>query len=385
MTAGIAAEDQELVLPRYGDAALSDLLPAVAARVGVPGFADPLDLPAAHHWAVLLVDGLGDLLLTEHAAEAPYLASLRGTRPALTVGVPSTTATSITSLGTGLAPGRHGVTGYTSRIPGTLRLLNALTWHGSVDPCSWQPHPSVFMRLAAAGVEATVVSRGSFRGSGLTQVSQRGATYVASDTPWERVEDVSDVVGAAVRRGGRSVTYTYESRLDHTGHEQGCRSPQWREVLRSIDADARALRAGLPAGTALIVTGDHGMVDVPDDDRLDADDDPAMRQGVVLLGGEARFRHLWTAVGATDDVAACWRETCGERAWVVTRDQAEAEGWFGQVDDLVRPRIGDVLVASRGTFAVLASQQFAVESRMRGFHGSLTQAEMYVPLLVDVV
>jgi hypothetical protein len=69
----------------------------------------------------------------------------------------------------------------------------------------------------------------------------------------------------------------------------------------------------------------------------------------------------------------------------VTRDEAEAEGWFGVVDDAVRPRIGEVLVASRGTFAVLASRQFAVETRMRGFHGSLTAAEMYVPLLVDVV
>jgi hypothetical protein len=243
----------------------------------------------------------------------------------------------------------------------------------------------MFTRIAAAGVEATVVSRGSFRGSGLTQVSQRGASYVASDTPWERVEDVADVVAVAARSGRRSVTYTYESQLDHSGHQDGCRSDRWVEVLRAVDADALALRAELPPGTVLVVTGDHGMVDVPDDDRLDADTDADLRDGVVLLGGEARFRQLWTAGGATGSVAACWRERCGDRAWVVTRDEAEAAGWFGVVDDAVRPRIGDVLVASRGTFAVLASEQFSVETRMRGFHGSLTAAEMYVPLLVDVV
>ena len=336
-------------------------------------------------WVVLLVDGLGDELLADYAVEAPYLSSLRGVMPVLTAAVPSTTATSITSLGTGLVPGRHGVTGYTSRIPGTMRLLNALTWDGSVDPGSWQPHPSMFARIAAAGVEATVVSRGSFQGSGLTQVSQRGAAYVASDTPWERVDDVADVVAAAARSRRRSVTYTYESQLDHCGHQDGCRSDRWIEVLRAVDTDALALRAELPPGTALVVTGDHGMVDVPDDDRLDADNDADLRDGVVLLGGEARFRQLWTAGGATDVVAACWRERCGDRAWVLTRDEAEAAGWFGVVDDAVRPRIGDVLVASRGTFAVLASEQFSVETRMRGFHGSLTSAEMYVPLLVDVV
>jgi hypothetical protein len=385
MTAAPALDDVEPVLPRYGANSLSDLLPAVAARVGVPGCHDSMGLPAADRWVVLLIDGLGDRLLAENAAEAPYLASLRAGTPPLTVGVPSTTATSITSLGTGLPPGRHGIVGYTSRIPGTMRLLNALTWDASVDPTSWQPHPSMFARIAAAGVEATVASRGSFQGSGLTQVSQRGAAYIASDTPRDRVYDVSDVVEAAAREGRSSVTYTYESQLDHVGHEEGCGSAAWRDVMRAVDMDTLALRNALPPGTALVVTGDHGMVDVPDDDRLDADDDPVLREGVVLLGGEARFRQLWTAAGATEDVVACWRERCGDRAWVMTREEAEYAGWFGDVADRVRPRIGEVLVASRGTFAVLASQAFPVETRMRGFHGSLTPAEMYVPLLVDVV
>jgi len=379
------AADPDLVLPRYTDRSLSDLLPAIGAHTGVPGWHDALGLPDVDRWVVLLVDGLGQQLLLDNAIEAPYLVSLLGAEPPLTAGVPSTTVTSITSLGTGLAPGAHGVTGYTSRIPGTLTLLNALTWRAAVDPDEWQPHPSVFGRLQAAGVESTVISRGSFRGTGLTRVSQRGAAFVDGDTPVERVAAVLEVVGASARAGRPSLTYTYESELDHTGHEVGCTSREWRQVLRAIDADARALRAALPPGTGLVVTGDHGMVDVPDDDRLDADGDPDLLEGVVLLGGEARFRQLWTTAGATEEVAACWRERCGRRAWVMTRDEAEQAGWFGPVDPRVRPRIGDVLIAARGTFAVLASRQFAVETRMRGFHGSLTPAEMYVPLLVDVV
>ena len=242
----------------------------------------------------------------------------------------------------------------------------------------------MFGRITAAGVEATVVSRGSFLGSGLTQVSQRGAAYVDSDTPGERVDDVADVVGAAARAGRPSLTYTYESELDHTGHEDGCPSARWREVLRAVDADALALRDALPAGTVLVVTGDHGMVDVPDHDRLDADADPDLLDGVVLLGGEARFRQLWTTAGATDEVAARWRDRCGERAWVVTRDEAEAAGWFGVVDARAPThRRRAARLARHLRRAGLA--QFAVETRMRGFHGSLTAAEMYVPLLVDVV
>jgi hypothetical protein len=328
----------------------------------------------------MLVDGLGASLLDEHAHAAPFLASLRRGRAPLTACVPSTTATSITSLGTGLEPGRHGVVGYTSRIPGTMTLLNALTWDGRTDPVQWQPYQSVFARVQAAGGHATVVSRGSFVGSGLTRVSQRGASYVAAESAWERVDCTAEVAELP-----GSLTYTYVSTLDHTGHERGCSSPEWVQTLREIDAEATALRDALPEGTGLIITGDHGMLDVPDDRRIDADASSTLTDGVLLLGGEARFRHLWTAAGAADDVAATWQAELGDRAWVLTRDEAVQAGWFGSVDDAVRPRMGDVMVAARDDWAVLASRLFPVETKMRGFHGSLTPTEMYVPLLVDVV
>lgn len=367
------------VLPRYGQSTLADLLPSIAARLGVRGCDDVLGLPAARSWVVLLVDGLGEHALDEHADAAPYLASLRAGRPSLTACVPSTTATSITSLGTGLVPGRHGVVGYTSRIPGTLSLLNALTWDATVDPAEWQPHPSVFERLRESGRQATVVSRGSFEGSGLTLVSQRGSEYAAVDSAWERVGVVAELADTP-----SSLTYAYESRLDQTGHKHGSAAPEWVDALRRIDREAAALSEALPLDTGLVVTGDHGFVDVPVDRRIDADA-AELAEGVVLLGGEARFRHLWTEAGATGDVVAAWRATCGDRAWVATREEAEAAGWFGPVDPAVRPRIGEVLVAARGTAAVVTPSRFPLETRMVGFHGSLTAAEMNVPLLVDVI
>ncbi len=369
------------VVPAHGRSTLAELLPSIAARCAVPGFDCSLDLPEATSWVVMLIDGLGSEQLAEHTVDAPYLASLvsEGTA-SLTACVPSTTASSITSLGTGLAPGRHGVVGYTCRIPGTLSLLNALTWDAAVDPQQWQPEPTVFARMRSAGAAATVVSRSSFVGSGLTQISQRGATYVEADSAWERIGCAAEAADTPA-----SLTYTYSSRLDHAGHEHGWQSPQWRQALRRIDGEARSLRDALPEGTGLVITGDHGMVDVADEDRVDVDVTHALSDGMVLLGGEARFRHVYTAAGATDDVAAVWREVLGDDAWVRTRDEAEAEDWFGPIADAVRPRIGDVLAASRGTSAVLASTRFPVETRMRGFHGSLTPAEMVVPLLIDLV
>src|SRR3954454_14913927 len=163
---------REFVDPAYGTRSLVDVVPAVSAAIGVPhrsastdvaGYGDALALPDAPAYVVFLIDGLGALLLERHAHAAPYLSSLLpGQRPG-TAGVPSTTATSLTSLGTALPPGSHGLVGFTSRIPGTDRLLNALSWDKNVDPKEWQPHATAFTGLRLNGATVTMVNKREFR------------------------------------------------------------------------------------------------------------------------------------------------------------------------------------------------------------------------------
>lgn len=367
----------EATPPRYGTGSLAELLPSAIAAVGGPGWENVLDLPAMDSYVVFLVDGLGELLLAEHAEHAPYLARLRGRQ--LTSGVPSTTATSLTSLGTGLPPGSHGVVGFTSRIPGTNRLLEALRWDKHIDPREWQRHETAFGRARASGVTATVVSKRVFEGTGLTEASQRGAAYVGADTAEERI---TGAVRAASEN--RSISYLYEGELDATGHRYGCTSWAWKEQLAMIDGFAARLREALPDQTGLIITGDHGMVDVHEDNRLDVDAEPSLMEGVSLFGGEARFRHLYCDNGAVDDVVAGWTQRLGGDAFVLTRDQAIDEGWFGSVDSQVRLRLGDVMVASLGDLAIMSTSRFPYEATLIGLHGSLTEPEMVVPLLVDI-
>jgi hypothetical protein len=150
-----------------------------------------------------------------------------------------------------------------------------------------------------------------------------------------------------------------------------------------IDHEAEQLREALPADRRLLVIADHGMVDVGPDSRIDVAGDDDLRAGVALVGGEARFRHLYCAGGAVPDVVATWREVLGERADVLTRAEAIGRGWFGPVDPAVLPRIGDVVVACKGEFAVLSTEGFPYESRLIGMHGSLTPDEMLIPVLLD--
>lgn len=366
------------VPPAYGDRSLADVLPAVGRALGVDtGLRSPtsMELPHAESYVVFLIDGLGYELLRDHPEEAPFLHAHLDA-PA-TVGVPTTTATSLTSFGTGLVPGSHGVVGFTSRIPGTGDLLNALFWSSKVDPRQWQPHRTAFDRLAAAGVHTTVVNKRDFKDSGLTVAGFRGAEFIGADRVGERLAAVQ-----AASAGRPALTYLYDGDLDWTGHRYGIASPQWEQQLAMIDAAAEHLRESLPAATRIVVVADHGMVDSPEADRLDVAEHPELEDGVFLFGGEARFRHVYCRSGAERDVLDAWCAVIGDRAEVLPREEALARGWFGDVEDAVRPRLGDVVVAARGTFSVMSSTAFAYETTLVGLHGSLTSAEMLIPVIV---
>lgn len=369
------------VEPAYGDRSLGDVVPAVGRALGVVAEGQGpsgLVLPEAPAYVVFLVDGLGARLLERYSHAAPYLSSLRQAAADATAGVPSTTATSLTSLGTGLVPGAHGVVGFTSRIPGTDRLLNALAWDKSVDPLEWQPHPTAFAGLRSAGVDVTVVNKREFAGSGLTVAAHRGADYVGADKVGERI---AAAVAASAHRP--ALTYLYDADLDWTGHKFGVSSSQWLQQLAMIDAEAEQLRETLPADVRLVVVADHGMVDSPDESRIDVDTTTELRDGLALFGGEARFRQLYCQRGAVDDVVATWTAVLGDRATVLHRDDAVARGWFGAVGPGVLPRIGDVVVACHGDHAILSTEAWGYEATLVGLHGSLTPDEMLIPVLVD--
>ncbi len=372
----------EPLVPVHGSSTLADVVPAVAASLGVDGWSDAFGLPHSDRWVLLLVDGLGAHNLADALEEAPFLASLlaQGSSTTVTSGAPSTTATSITSLGTALPPGQHGIAGYAFRNPVGGGYLNALTWQPGLSALDVQPRLTAFERLARQGVTLTSVSPARFAGTGLTEAALRGARFHPvpdEDDHASRIQWTAD--GAA--SGEKSLVYLYERSLDHAGHGLGWRSEGWRAALRRIDGLARDLRRALPDDVRLLVTGDHGMVDSPQDRWVIAEDVPHLTDELTLLAGEGRFRQLYCAPHHVDAVAARWRTALGDRAWVVTRDEAFASGWFGPVDRRLADRWGDVLVVCRDDWAVMTRTQ-PKEFGLVGMHGSLTEFEMRVPVLV---
>ncbi|MCO5993659.1 alkaline phosphatase family protein [Actinoallomurus rhizosphaericola] len=362
-----------LPVPAYGRESLADLGPSVLAALGVAGEANVLGLPGLPRACVLLVDGLGWELLRAHPDAAPYLSSLPG-RP-LTAGFPSTTATSVASFGTGRPPGGHGMFGYQVAVPGERRLHNCLRWSDTIDPLTWQAAPTIYDRAVAAGVSAGHVSARAFENSGLTRAVYRGARYLTADALGQLVARAE----RAIREGERALVTVYHGDLDATGHVHGSRSAAWRYQLGFVDLLARRLAEVMPPDAALYVTADHGMTDPTD--RIDIDAEAGLREGVALLGGEARARHVYAEPGAGADVLAAWRERLAGRAWVLSREEAIAEGLFGPVEASLAPRIGDVLAVPYADVALVATEAEPLESTLVGMHGSLIAAEQLVPLL----
>lgn len=370
-----------LVLPGYGVRSLAEVLPSAVAALS--GRAGPLAVPPARAVAVLLIDGLGHELLHAHAADAPFLAGLADLGP-LTVGFPASTAVSLASLGTGLPPGAHGMLG-TSFVVGAVHL-DALHWtvkgprgddlRDDLPPERVQTRATVFEAAQAAGIEVAVVSARTFRDSGLTRASLRGGTFRGTLALGDLAEEMLDHLGGPARQ----LVYGYHPDLDMLGHVHGPGSHAWRHQLAAIDRLVAVIAEELPAGAVLLVTGDHGMVAV---DRVhDADTDGDLRAGVTHVAGDARSRHVHAKAGAAEDVLATWRAVLGDDAWLLRGDEAIDAGWFGPVAAVNRERIGDVVVALRGTAAVIRSRAEPVISKLPGHHGSLTPAEQLVPLLV---
>jgi hypothetical protein len=363
---------------------LASLLPAVAAALGV-GEPDD-DALVLGRWprvCTVLVDGLGARLLAERGGHAPFLRRVAGAQPdgpvELRTTVPSTTATALTSLGTGCHPAEHGVVGYRAFRAGGTGVVNHLTWPADLDPETYQPLATVFERVAAAGVPVTMVGPKQFAASGLTRAALRGPRYVAAESLDNRVA----AAARALRASPRAMVNVYWGDIDKTGHARGCGSHEWAGEVERVDAGLAMLRRLAPSDALVLVTADHGMVDCPPHRRLDVADHPHLREGVLGTAGEPRLVQLRTGPGDADRVAARWAEVLDGRADVRTLSSAVTAGWFGGVPSAeVLSRVGDVLVAAHDDLAVVDSEhdERSVLS-MVGQHGSLTDVETAVPLL----
>ncbi|WP_260405945.1 alkaline phosphatase family protein [Microbacterium sp. G2-8] len=338
-------------------------------------------LPAAISGVVFVVDGLGAIQLRAHRAHARHLAGAMPKKHVARTVFPSTTAAALTSILTGAEPGEHGLVGYRTLDPDRDVLTNQLNGYerDGLDPDTWQRSETVFQRASRAGIRGYAVGMTAYESTGLTSAIMRGAEYIGEDDLAQRVQ----VACALASQEPDSFVYCYLPELDQVGHRHGVDSDAWTQTLEAIDLALRPALS-LPPTVGAVVTADHGMIDVPRHRHvLLADGDPRL-DGVRHLGGEPRLLHVYREGGVdADELAERWRRESAQTADVSTREQALSDGLFGTVmSPHVPARIGDVLVAARGSWAFY-DDRLADKGpqKMIGQHGSITPEETSVPLI----
>ncbi|MGI8575453.1 MAG: alkaline phosphatase family protein [Egibacteraceae bacterium] len=317
---------------------------------------------------LLVIDGLGWEAVGQHAGHVPTLAAMTG-GPITTV-APSTTAAALTSIASGVAPGEHGVVGYRMRVGGDV--LNVLKWSvGDGKP----PEPaSVQGRPAFGGRPRPAVTRADFKDTGFTQAHLGGANLEGWNTPAGVITQCRRLSAA-----GTPFIYAYYDGVDKVAHAHGLRDAFYIDELHATDRLVGDVLSVLPADYALVVTADHGQVHIGGDgwQRL-----AELDELVSLQAGDGRFRYLHARPGASRDLAQAAVEVAGARAWVLTREELVDSGWLGRkVGPTVSGRLGDVILAARDHYAFI-DPRHERETKLIAGHGSLTSAEMRVPLLV---
>ena len=359
---------------RFG---LADITNSIFNSLSVPETIDSLSLGSAENREVLiLIDGMGQDAIDKYGDQFPIFDELKQVKKLYT-NFPSTTATSLSTLGTGVLPGVHGMLGYTIRVPRSdNRLLNALKWDERVDPVMWQKVPTLFERAVLAGVSVTHVAAKRYEGSGFTQAALRGAKYVGANG----VDEMATAVSAALKPQP-SFVYTYLNTLDSAGHSDGVGSDKWLTALQQVSEFITKVKQLAPAGTRIWVTSDHGMVNSTEQIILGQDN--KLLENVTLIGGEPRARHIYIKEGAASETIAQWQEFFGNKAKVLSKESAIKDGLFGPVvTEDSHDRLGDLIAIANNDLILVDPARVREESSMVGHHGGVTDIEVEIPLLL---
>ena len=340
---------------------------------------------------LVAIDGMGQRLLAARRGHIPFM------RPYLTQAedvwgqpvrtcVPSTTVAALTSLHTGLSPAQTGMLGYQCWDPTARRVLNLITFEGFNRPArSWCDQPTYFTRARQLDLEALALVPPDFVGSTLSEITLRDANLKVSTELSQRCSHALQAF-----KQGADYVYLYWSQLDHWGHNRGWSHPRWLQELEAIDRGLSELRAQLPQDVAMVITADHGMVNVTAETTIDLATCELASQ-IAAVSGEPRALHIHLKEQYLGQDPAGNRTRKAPKALVLVQWQKLVAG-RGQIVADYREVYGDISDPNRiGDFTIFAKDNYQfVDSRfhsrgvleMVGVHGALSDAEMEIPLII---
>jgi hypothetical protein len=378
--------------PDYHGASLVNLMTSIAGAFGASLPYAPLAVPLAElerarTVILLVIDGLGDHWLAEHAPNGALRAHRRAAMDSV---FPSTTATAITTFLTGLAPAQHALTGWfmhlreigavTAILPLTLRAGGQSIAVQGLPPAGLFAHAPLAARLPVASF---VVSPKSIADSPFNVFHCGPATRVRYGT----IEEMVDALVRITRSGrGRQYVYAYYPEVDACAHDHGMASRRTQAEVERADRAFGALLQELRGTDSVVVaTADHGFVDSPPARQIELDRHPALADTLVLpLCGEPRVAYAYVHPERTEAFERAVDGVLEGRGQARRSTDLIAAGAFGP--GTPHPRLADRV----GHYAIVMADDWTLRDRVLGerrhpqigAHGGTSECEMRVPLVV---
>lgn len=378
--------------PNFNGANLLNLAATVDAAVGsAPAYPLLADarlrdaILAARHLVLWLIDGLG---VEPLRALAPGGALAGAQRAEIEAVFPSSTAPTLVTLTTGRSPAAHAVPEWFlwfDELGAIYRSLPLDTRDPAGrgppldDAAKLYPQPSLMSR---ARRPCFAVLPAPIADSPFSRYAHGRARRIAFGGEDGFIEAITRSVDAS--RDG-SYVYAYTDAFDQTAHEFGVASDKALAVVRRLDRWFERLAEALAArGALLVVTSDHGFIDVPPQLRFQLDSFPELAACLQRpLCGGPRTPFVYVRPQYADEFAARVEQSLGTHFVAVPSGSLIDAGWFGPdpAEPRLRRRVGThVLLPRTGAYLVdhLPGEYL---SPLIGVHGGMSSAERRVPLI----
>jgi hypothetical protein len=350
----------------------------VSALDSVLGRANSLKFESSDSFLVILVDGLGVVNLRHAAAHARFLNHESTKRSSLFSGFPTTTASSLTSLATGLVNGDHSIIGYRVHDRSLGKSINFLNDLGAdLNPRVYQSSETVSERGLRSGVDVIGIGSAEYEHSGFTKATMPAAKYQPANSIAERF--------AAAKRQLRSsgkLLYLYIPELDQSAHRFGSDSNSWLALVEEVDSELRRLSKDVPKNVKCVLTADHGILNVPKTRHVYLDEFDSFSE-LLDIGGDPRAPFLYFPLGTDLEAKRAELEQDLNRyCSFATFDELAEAGWLSRPSENSRRLVPDFVIIAKGE-RVFYHRDFASKRslEMIGQHGGLSKAEWEVPLI----
>ncbi len=366
---------------------LASIMNTIAHQFSVAPYTASIDLPTSEHYVLCLLDGLAYHAYLEYKSGALFLASSDRCQ-VLKAGFPSTTASSLTSLATGLDALEHGIVGSSFRLDG--HCFNPLRWcyfdvlEKKAKPfeVDLQVPAGTWQDLKQQGIAVNGFIPAEIADSRFTAEVFSGAQVYGYDCS----TDLVHTIRTRVKKQERSFTYVYFSTLDSIGHSHGVNTDEWREAFAHLDTIIQAIHHAVSDKACVLLSADHGMTHVDQSDMLDLSTISPLVESVDFMSGDIRARHIYLKPSFQEAFSIQpWLDYLGENFILFTRQEALEAKLLGSLKDPnMKSRLGDLIVLSRTKHGLvnLQTKYDRIQSHWVGHHGAMTDEEQDVPLLI---